>query len=112
MGPNLAGGAGGGGEGGILPRKKSDPPLEVFLCIIEQFLIEWIQRIQSNPLSNQNSKQLHKAREHSREQVTIGFRHTPDWLSTVSGASFLSQSLNIHVVMQYQSKCKLFSMLK
>ena len=30
------------------------------------------QRTQSNPLSNQNLKQLHEARENLHEQVTIG----------------------------------------
>ena len=38
------------------------------------------QRTQSNPLSNQNSKQLHEARENLCEQVTIGFGFTSDWL--------------------------------
>ena len=37
------------------------------------------QRTQSNPLSNQNSKQLHQARENLHEQVTIGFGFTSDW---------------------------------
>ena len=32
--------------------------------------------MQHNPLSNQNSKQLHEAQENLREQVTIGFGFT------------------------------------
>ena len=33
-----------------------------------------------NPLSNQNSKQLHETQKNLREQVTIGFGFTSDWL--------------------------------
>ena len=36
--------------------------------------------MQSDPLSNQNSKQLHEVRENLHEQVTIGLGFTSDWL--------------------------------
>ena len=36
--------------------------------------------MQSNPLTNQNLKQLHETQENMREQVTIGFGFTCDWL--------------------------------
>ena len=37
------------------------------------------QRTQSNPLSNQNSKKLHKTRENLCKQVTIGFGFACNW---------------------------------
>ena len=54
---------------------------------IEQLSIEFnqsnyfgqSQRTQSNPLSNQNLKQLHETWENLREQVFIGFGFTSDW---------------------------------
>ena len=36
--------------------------------------------MQNNPLSNQNSMQLHEAQENLHEQVTIGIGFTSDWL--------------------------------
>ena len=42
-------------------------------------------------MSNQNARQLHEARENSREQVTIGLGFTSDWLR--KRRDFLSQSL-------------------
>ena len=55
-----------------------------YLLLLEQFLIVSLnqnqsnysgqsQRTHSNPLSNQNSKQLHKARKNLHKQVTIDF---------------------------------------
>ena len=66
------------------------------------------QRTQSNPFSNQNSKQLHETRENLGEQVTIGFGFTCDWLRR--WRELLSQSLS--VVIQTQIKGKLLSTLK
>ena len=60
------------------------------------------QRMQSNPLFNQNSKQLREAREKLREQVTIGFGFTSDWLRKWHEL-FNPESLS--VVMQNQSEC-------
>ena len=36
--------------------------------------------MQSNPLPNQNLKQLREAQENLREQVKIGFGFISDWL--------------------------------
>ena len=44
------------------------------------FLLWPIAKDASNPLSNQNSKKLRKARENWRERVTISFGFTCDWL--------------------------------
>ena len=56
--------------------------------------------MQSNPLSNQNSKQFHKVQENVCKQVAVAFGFTCELLLVLlqigweSGASFLSESLS------------------
>ena len=63
--------------------------------------------MQSNPLSNQNSKQLHEARQNLLEQVKMGFADLTFVLVEKKNCASLSQSLSW--VMQNQSKRKLLS---